>query len=148
MTNVFTEPGHGLLGVLRIPCLGNDWCSQNQRLHWGARAARTKAWRDMTLIQARHQSFPKGLPPAIIVPTFVFETNRRRDRGNFTATSKAIIDALCTGPKPPHGWGSWPDDDDRYIEERMPVLTYNPLSPGDGVIIRAYRRYPPPESTT
>lgn len=129
------------IAVLRIP-KATDWCSQNDRIHWRERQRRRTEWRDMTLWQCAAQQFPKNLPPAVIVPVFVFDTVRRRDRGNFTATTKVIIDALCTGPKPPHGWGAWPDDDDRYLEERMPVIhAGKTLSPG--VVIRVYSRQSP-----
>lgn len=124
--------------TLRIPKAA-DWCSQNERLHWAERAKRKQLWRDMTLWQCAAQHFPRNQAPAIVVPVFVFDTVRRRDRGNFTATTKVIIDALCTGPRPPHGWGAWPDDDDRYLEERMPVLhAATNLTPG--VVIRVYDR--------
>jgi len=125
------------LAVLRIPKPA-DWVSQNKRLHWGQHKAIKDAWRLMTLTQCRIQQFPKELPPCIIIPIFVFDSTRRRDRGNFTPTTKVIIDAMCHGPRPPYGWGAWPDDDDRFIEERMPVL--HSLSKGSpqGVIIRCY----------
>jgi hypothetical protein len=130
-----TEP----IATLRIPRAGMDWISANTgRGHWAKKAGQVKAWREMTLLQAHRQQFPKGLPFCHIEPTFVFKQNRRRDPGNFVLTTKAIIDALCTGPKPPHGWGAWVDDDPRYLREMMPLLMVSPESPADGVIIRCY----------
>lgn len=136
--NILGDP----IAVLRIPRAGLDWVSQNDHVHWRVKHAQRTGWRDMTLIQCRIQEFPKNLPPAIVVPVFVFGSVRRRDRGNFTPTSKVIIDALCTGPKKDpasHGWGAWPDDDDRYLEERMPVL-HAATGATPGVIIRVYPR--------
>lgn len=132
---------HEPIAVLRIPKAG-EWCTLNKNVHYHERHRRRTQWREMTLWQCRIQQFPKNLPPAIIVPIFCFTTVRRRDRGNFTATTKVIIDALCTGPKKDPatwGWGAWPDDDDRFIEERMPVFHESKgLTPG--VIIRVYER--------
>lgn len=137
MSNIVGEP----MAVLRVP-KATDWCTLNTNVHHFERHRRRTAWREMVLWQCVAQRFPKNLPPAIIVPVFCFDTVRRRDRGNFTATTKVIIDALCTGPKKnpaSHGWGAWPDDDDRYIEEQMPVLHAGKnLIPG--VIIRVYPR--------
>lgn len=125
--------------VLRLP-KADEWCTLNERIHYRERHRRRTAWREMTMWQALAQQFPRHQEPAIIVPIFVFQTVRRRDRGNFVATTKVIVDALCYGPKPTNqGYGAWPDDDDRYIEERMPVFHEGKhLTPG--VIIRVYDR--------
>lgn len=127
--------------VLRLPKV-TDWCTLNERIHWRERHRRRTEWREATIWHARAQNFPRNQQPALIVPIFVFPTVRRRDRGNFVATTKVIIDALCTGPKKDpatHGYGAWPDDDDRYLEERMPVFHEGKgLTPG--VIIRVYDR--------
>lgn len=115
------------------------WLTQNGREHWSEKADNVRQWKAMTIIQARQQGFPKGLAPADIDVVMWFASTRRRDPGNFTPTTKAIIDALCTGPKPPHGWGAWADDDPRHLTERMPILEVDPLRP-EGVRLTAWAR--------
>lgn len=127
------------IAVLHIPRLGIPWVTQNDRVHWGKRASIAQQWREMVVVQAHRQQFPKNLPPCVVEPTFVFNDKRHRDPGNFTATTKVIIDALKTGKKPPHGWGAWPDDDPRYLTELMPRLVVRKQSP-PGVILRIYAR--------
>jgi hypothetical protein len=135
---------HDPIATLRIPRAGMAWVNANtSHTHWSEKAKRVKAWREMTLLQAHRQQFPKGLPYCEIQPTFVFSSKRHRDPGNFVLTTKAIVDALCTGPKPPHGWGAWVDDDPRYLRELMPILLVVPDSPSDGVIIRCYPKDTP-----
>jgi hypothetical protein len=118
--------------------MGMDWITANRTGHWSGKAKQVKAWREMTLIMAHQQQFPKNMPFCRIEPTFEFTILRRRDPGNFVLTTKTIIDALCTGPKPPYGWGSWIDDDPRYLEEMMPKLLVHPKHVTDRVVLRCY----------
>ena len=129
------------IATLFVPRLGRDWITANKRQHWTKTAALVSEWRGMTLLCAHEQRFPRRLPFCEIQPVFYFDTNRRRDPGNFVLTTKVIVDALCTGPKPPHGWGSWVDDDPRYLREFMPRLTVS-KDHIEGVYLLCYESTP------
>ena len=78
----------------------------NQRTHWSHRQRVTKAWREMTYLDARRAGLPH-LERARIVATYRFHDRRRRDPANFF-TTKAIVDGLID-------FGLLPDDDYRHL---------------------------------
>jgi hypothetical protein len=92
------------------------WLNQNDRHHWRTTARRKKQWADITKIALQYNQFPTNLPPSIVESTFIFQRNARRDPMNFTATTKVVIDELVR-------WGCWPDDNQRWVDERTPHLT-------------------------
>lgn len=92
--------------VLPIPA--NELLTANQRMHWRAKAARTKALRSRTYVLA---GFPqKPFPDRVrLVVTVQYRDARRRDVHNLMPTVKACVDGLVDA-----GWLT--DDSDRYLQ--------------------------------
>jgi len=101
--------------MLWIPHPG-IWLNQNDRSHWRAVHKRKKEWETITMSALLYNNFPRNLPPCQVDSIFIFARNARRDPMNFTATTKVIIDELVR-------WRCWPDDNQRWVDERTPQLT-------------------------
>lgn len=76
----------------------------NQRLHFHAKAALTKAWREAAYVSATARTYDR----AHITITYRFPTNHRREVSNLQPTSKAIVDGLVDA-------GVIKDDSDEYV---------------------------------
>lgn len=91
--------------ILMAPQL--DAVNANERLHYHAKAQKTKAWRSAANLAAETAGVP-ALDRARIVITVSFPDKRRRDVHNLYPTAKAIVDGLVDA-------GVLPDDDDRRL---------------------------------
>lgn len=65
----------------------------NERLHWRARATRTKQWRDAAYVATRATRAP-AMAGAHVTVWVRFPTNHRRDVGNYFVTAKACLDGI------------------------------------------------------
>ena len=80
----------------------------NQRLHWRAKAERTRALRT----RGRHAWLNAGLAPmdrAHLTVTLAWHDARRRDPGNWSPTAKALVDGMVSDA------GALPDDDTAHL---------------------------------
>lgn len=98
-----------------------DWprppLNANQRLHWAARANKTRRVRDAAYAAARTL-----LPAATHITVqlvWVVTDKRRRDSDNTYPTFKALCDGLVDA-------GIVPDDTPQYMTKLGPVIRYEP----------------------
>lgn len=139
MTNLqMDSPQSGeLLFQILIVRRGEPWLTMNKtkNMHYMAEhRARMLWWRATAAacLQAKVRPPQFGFPPTELEFTFMFATNRRRDPSNYFANVKPIVDELVRR-------GFWPDDNPRYVVERIPVLKISPTKT-EGVVIRGYVR--------
>jgi crossover junction endodeoxyribonuclease RusA len=91
-----------------LPVPANELLTANQRMHWRAKAARTKALRARTYVIAGVPAKP--FPERVrLVVGVQYRDARRRDVHNLMPTVKACIDGLVDA-----GWLT--DDSDRYLQ--------------------------------
>ena len=88
---------------LDIPA--NLWLTANGRLHWAAKASRTKRIRRLAFLLA--QKLP-AMDAANIHAAISYPTARRADPANASPTVKAAIDGIVDA-------GVLPDDDHRHV---------------------------------
>ncbi|WP_336630010.1 MULTISPECIES: hypothetical protein [unclassified Microbacterium] len=89
----------------------------NQRLHWAAKAQKTRMVRDAARIAARTL-----LPSASHITVqlvWVVTDRRRRDSDNIYPTFKAMCDGLVDA-------GIVPDDTPEYMNKLGPIIRYEP----------------------
>ena len=96
--------------------------NMNDRQHWRARAAKTKAIRSEVHIRAKASTIPLGLSHITAEFHYRPRDNRRRDADNLTATAKACFDGLVDA-------GVVPDDVPAHMTKLMPVI--HPAIPGE-----------------
>lgn len=82
--------------------------SSNQRLHWAARADRTKSLRLAAATHAAWDAPGHDYDRAHIVVTVTWPDKRRRDVHNLMPTIKACIDGFVDA-------GLLPDDSDKHL---------------------------------
>jgi crossover junction endodeoxyribonuclease RusA len=95
--------------------------SSNQRLHWRAKAKRTKYWRELAAVTATSAINRGDVNPvgrAHIVAVLTFPTAHRRDIHNYQPTLKACVDGIVDA-------GLLPDDSDKHLVG--PDLRANPV---------------------
>jgi crossover junction endodeoxyribonuclease RusA len=68
--------------------------SPNARVHWATKARATKSYRSAAKYRASFEAPSKPWRQVEIHATFVFATNRRRDKDNLLASLKAAFDGL------------------------------------------------------
>lgn len=97
-----------------------DWprppLNANQRLHWAAKAKKTRDIRDCTRL------FAMSMDPAehiTVQLTWVVTDKRRRDSDNIYPTFKAMCDGLVDA-------GIVPDDTPQYMDKRAPLIRHEP----------------------
>lgn len=95
-------PRHYRVEILK---LGKHWITANDRLHWRAKAAHTKEWRDIAAWHARR--LPQ-LKQALVVCELRFTDARRRDPANWSPTAKAVIDGFVDALV-------FPDDNHKHV---------------------------------
>lgn len=95
------------------------WITENQRLHWGSKAALVRRWRESARVYARHQRMPP-LDGGHIICELRFADRRRRDPHNWTPTAKACVDGLVDA-------GVFPDDSSSYVDG--PDMRIGPVVP-------------------
>jgi crossover junction endodeoxyribonuclease RusA len=83
--------------------------TSNMRLHWAAKASRTKAIRDMAWVMCKHPKRPH-LPAATCDVTVKWGDKRRRDAESIVPTVKAAIDGCVDAEL-------LTDDSDRYLKK-------------------------------
>lgn len=92
--------------AIKIPA--NEWMSSNDRMHWRARASRTKRLRQRGYFEARRN----GLLPmckAFVTVHVQYDSNRRADPANAYPTVKALVDGLVD-------FGVLTDDDSKHLQ--------------------------------
>lgn len=111
--------------LIPAPC---EYLNANDRMHRMEEAAAIKAWRDASYTRAGKATLPKGLERVSIAARLFFETNRHRDRENYYATTKPIIDGL-TAPKRAGqtGYGLIPDDTPEHLAPVSIVFQVGPM---------------------
>lgn len=93
---------------LIIPVPPGEWISANGRLHWAARARRTRRLRGRACWLARHHRLAPAGVQARVIATITYPRPGRADPANSAPTVKAIVDGLTDA-------GVWPDDDSRHV---------------------------------
>lgn len=92
--------------------------TMNDRLHWAERAQVEKTWQETAAWQARVAGVPLNLDKISVSLTIRPPDRRRRDRHNFNAMFKPIIDGLVR-------LGVIPDDTpDHLLAEEIVLLKY------------------------
>lgn len=94
-------------GTIRVPIatMGGHSLSLNSRVHWAAKAAETKKWRQFAaVVAARYPRFPK----VTVTLTWIVKDKRRRDEDNLFLLRKALIDGLVDA-------GVVDDDSSEYV---------------------------------
>lgn len=90
---------------IRVPT--NEWISANDRMHWAAKASRTKRLRRRGYVEARRNGLlPTNL--ASCIASIQYATGGRADPANAYPTVKALIDGLID-------FGVLPDDDAEHL---------------------------------
>jgi crossover junction endodeoxyribonuclease RusA len=98
-------PRHYRLEIFRG---GKKWITANHRSTWYARAAQTKAWREIAAWRAYRDLAGLQFARAHVVGELRFRSLRRRDPANWAPTAKAVLDGLVDA-------GLFPDDDDAHV---------------------------------
>lgn len=83
------------------------WLSSNQRLHWAAKAKRTKAVRHAAMIAARNAQLPTFQTVAVCA-WIGYPRNGTADPSNAAPLVKAALDG-CTDA------AIWPDDNSEHV---------------------------------
>lgn len=83
------------------------WLTSNQRLHWAAKAKRTRAIRHLAAVRARAEKLPR-FEVAHVTAYIGYPTNAKADPGNAAPTVKAVLDGLTDA-------GIWPDDNHEHV---------------------------------
>lgn len=92
--------------ILTIP--DEYWLTSNQRLHWAAKAKRTKFIRTLAHIGAG-EAFEGRTWMQVHVGVFVgYPTRSKADPSNAAPAVKAALDGLTDA-------GVWPDDDSEHV---------------------------------
>lgn len=88
-----------------------DWLlNSNQRPHWAKKARMTRNLRGLAHAEAKRQGIRPVAVRQRVTVTFGFLTNsRHRDPGNWSGTSKALLDGITD-------CGVWPDDNSVWVE--------------------------------
>lgn len=86
--------------------------SQNQRLHWAARARLTEHLRTLGAWKARSVGL-KLTPPVRLRIHLTYPDARKRDAENYAPSIKSLVDGIVTD------FGLIPGDDDAQIVERV-----------------------------
>lgn len=87
------------------------WMNENEmrKLHWSKRSYLADYWRQLTAMKTKQAWRRKpALEKVRVVVTFFWPDVRRRDPGNWSLTSKAIVDGLVDG-------GLVADDDMKHV---------------------------------
>lgn len=95
--------------TLSIPVPANEWISANHRMHWTAKASRTKRLRQRGYFEARQN----GLLPmrrAFVTVHVQYASSGRADPANAYPTVKALVDGLVD-------FGVLTDDDSKHLPE-------------------------------
>ena len=71
--------------------------SPNARPHYMAKARKTKKYRQTVAMLARLKRPERPWKNALVLTTWYFKTNRRRDRDNLLASMKSAFDGLADG---------------------------------------------------
>lgn len=111
MTAPATRPDSDAPWVLTLAGNRPELLTANGRVHWRVRAARTRYWRSLTLLQARSRLNTgtwQRLQSARIEIRLDWPDARRRDPANWAPTAKAIVDGLVDA-------GLLPDDDHTHL---------------------------------
>lgn len=95
--------------TLTIDVPASEWMTSNQRLHWAARAKRTKAVRSRTALLARSQQLTVPTPTTVAVQVH-YPRNGTADPSNAAPTVKAALDGITDS-------GAWPDDNSEHVVE-------------------------------
>lgn len=85
-----------------------EWLNANQRLHWAAKAKRTRIWRQAACAHAKSHHLPTFGNRVHVTITITKPTRRRYDVHNLLPTAKAVIDGLVD-------YGLIPDDDNAHL---------------------------------
>lgn len=94
--------------VLTFDLSDRVWFTSNDRLHWRARARKTRELREIAAWTARAQHTPRFVQ-ARVVAHVSYPTNGRADPGNVVGTVlKALVDGLVDA-------GVFPDDDHEHV---------------------------------
>ena len=94
--------------TLTIDVPGPLWVTSNDRLHWAARAKRTRMLRRLAKSRAREQRLPRGLARVRVTVDVHGRTRGRMDPANVYPAVKAVIDGLTD-------YGVWVDDDADHL---------------------------------
>ena len=94
------------MSTLTFTIPNSIWLSSNQRLHWAAKANRTKELRQMATI-AGH-SLPRFTRPVRVTALIGYATNTTADPINAADTGKPLIDGLVSA-------GVFIDDSHEYV---------------------------------
>lgn len=102
--------------TLTIPAPAPILSANDTGGHWARTAPTVAAWRDAACTWARKGRLPKGLQRVEIHLDLWFPVKRNRDRENYNATLKPIIDGLTTPRRRGQpGYGLIPDDTPTYL---------------------------------
>lgn len=98
--------------TLTIKVPANEWMSSNDRMHWRARASRTKRLRRRGWLEAhKNRLFP--MRRAFVIVSVQYATSGRADPANAYPTVKALVDGLTD-------FGVLTDDDSKHL----PAMTF------------------------
>ena len=116
--------------LLDVQCNGRPWLTENQRLHWGERARRVRAWREAAFWRAKAERLPR-LERALVVCELHFSTRHRRDANNWNPTSNSCLDGLVDA-------GVF--DDDWHAIVTGPDMRIGEVVPRSAIGLRLYLR--------
>lgn len=119
--------------IFRFPAPTNHLLSLNTRLDRWKRASYAAVWRKAAWAHALNQQLAPQARAHVQVSLPVQNLGVKRDPGNFTPTSKPVIDGMVDA-------GVWPGDDPRWVMEIMPtfhdgkdvIVTISPIEDDDG----------------
>lgn len=96
--------------MIRVPIYRTHLLTANQRLHWAAKAERTRVTRETAWAYGRmFASHPKPYPSKVrCLITVQYPDRRRRDVHNLMPTVKAAIDGIVDA-------GVLHDDSDKWL---------------------------------
>lgn len=95
--------------TLTIDIPAAEWMTSNDRLHWAAKAKRTKAIRSRTAWLARSQQL-KVPTPTVVAVQVQYPRNGTADPSNASPAVKAALDGITDS-------GAWPDDNSDHVVE-------------------------------
>lgn len=96
--------------AIKIPA--NEWISANDRMHWRARASRTKRLRRRGYFEA-HRNGILPMRRAFVIVSVQYANGGRADPANAYPTVKALVDGLTD-------FGVLTDDDSKHL----PAMTF------------------------
>lgn len=95
------------MSTLELEIPRDWWMTSNQRLHWAAKAKRTRWIRQAATHAAKTQRVPR-YRAADVTAYIAYPRNNRADPDNAHPTVKAAIDGLVDA-------GIFPDDDSEHV---------------------------------